>query len=38
MHSESNGSRVACVCHVMHVRVGARDGMVVVVAAMELAR
>ena len=33
MHSESDGGRVACVCPEMHVRVGARGGMVAVVVA-----
>ncbi len=38
MHSESDGSGVAYVCHAMHVRVGARDGVVAVVVATGLAR
>jgi len=37
-HSESDGSRVDCVCYVMHVRVGARRGMAAVVVAMGLVR
>ncbi len=38
MHSESDGGEVACVCPTMHVRVGARGGMVAVVAATGLVR
>ncbi len=38
MHSESDSGEVACVCPVTHVRVGARGGMVAVVAAMGLVR
>ena len=38
MHSESDSSGAACVCHMMHMRVSARDGMVAVVAATGLAR